>query len=150
MFLSLQKSIEITLIALVAVQYAIALFCLLKLAYFDVSKREYVLWNLLIMLVFFIGSGVFLVYYYMHPDKHIGKAPEKTGVDGQAPTEEEKPNGEETEPEANDASADIADGADKAEEKPDADIDKQSDAEADEKPDAAAEDEQADDEKAAE
>lgn len=76
MFLSLQKSIEITLIVLVTVQYALALFCLLKLAYFDVTKREYVLWNLFIMLVFFVGSAVFLIYYYMHPDKRIGKAPE--------------------------------------------------------------------------
>ena len=53
----------IIIIVIVAVQYALALFCLLKLAYLDIPKKQYVLWNLLILLVFFIGAAVFLVYY---------------------------------------------------------------------------------------
>ncbi len=65
MFLSaLQTPIVVAIIIVVAVQYAFALFCLLKLAYLDISKREYVLWNLFILLVFFIGGIAFLVYYY--------------------------------------------------------------------------------------
>ncbi len=74
MFLSaLQHYIVAVIIAVIAAQYAFALFCLLKLAYMDVSKKQYVLWNLLILLVFFIGGGVFLWYYYKHPNLHIQK-----------------------------------------------------------------------------
>ncbi len=51
------------IIVVVAAQYALALFCLLKLAYLDIPKKQYVLWNLLILIVFFIGAAVFLVYY---------------------------------------------------------------------------------------
>lgn len=53
----------VIIIAVVAVQYAFALFCLLKLAFLDVTKKEYVLWNLFILLVFFIGGIAFLIYY---------------------------------------------------------------------------------------
>ncbi len=51
------------IIVVVALQYALALFCLLKLAYLDIPKKQYVLWNLFILLVFFIGAAVFIVYY---------------------------------------------------------------------------------------
>ena len=65
MFLSaVGTGIIATVIAIIAVQYAFAVFCLLKLAYLDVSKREYVLWNLCILIVFIIGEIAFLVYYY--------------------------------------------------------------------------------------
>ncbi|MCH5162179.1 MAG: hypothetical protein J1G38_01665 [Clostridiales bacterium] len=65
MFLSaLEPYVVVILIVIVALQYAFALFCLLKLAYLDITKREYVLWNLFILLVFFIGDIAFLVYYY--------------------------------------------------------------------------------------
>ncbi len=65
MFLSaIEPYIVVTLIIIIAVQYAIALFCLLKLAYLDIDKRTYVLWNLFILLVFFIGDIAFLIYYY--------------------------------------------------------------------------------------
>lgn len=53
----------VIIIAVVAVQYAFALFCLLKLAFLDITKKEYVLWNLFILLVFFIGGLAFLIYY---------------------------------------------------------------------------------------
>lgn len=52
------------IISVVAVQYALALFCLLKLAYLDIEKRTYVLWNIFILLVFFVGDITFLIYYY--------------------------------------------------------------------------------------
>ena len=58
----------VIIIAVVAVQYAFALFCLLKLAFLDITKKEYVLWNLLILLVFFIGGIAFLIYYFKVKD----------------------------------------------------------------------------------
>lgn len=51
------------IIAIVIVQYGLALFCLLKLAYLDLTKKEYVLWNVFILIVFFIGDIAFLIYY---------------------------------------------------------------------------------------
>ena len=73
MFISaLQTPVVVAIIIVIAVQYAFALFCLLKLAYLDITKREYVLWNLFILLVFFIGGIAFLVYYYkVGKDKRI-------------------------------------------------------------------------------
>ena len=80
----------VIIIAVVAVQYAFALFCLLKLAFLDITKREYVLWNLLILLVFFIGGIAFLIYYYKVKDtKRI--EPYKP-----EPPKAEEPSGEET------------------------------------------------------
>ena len=70
MFLcALQTSAVIAIIAVIAVQYAFALFCLLKLAYLDITKKEYVLWNLFILIVFFIGGIAFLIYYFKVKDK---------------------------------------------------------------------------------
>lgn len=63
MFLSLEQPVVITLIAIIAAQYAFATFCLMKLATLDLPRKNYVLWNLFILLVFFIGGIVFLVYY---------------------------------------------------------------------------------------
>ncbi len=73
MFLSaIEPYVVGIIIGIVAVQYGIALFCLLKLAYLDISKREYVLWNLFILLVFFIGDAVFLIYLHkVGKDKKI-------------------------------------------------------------------------------
>ena len=76
MFLSaVQPYIVAIIIAVVVVQYAFALFCLLKLAYLDIDKKYYILWNVFILLVFFIGGAVFLVYYYKHPELRLSKAP---------------------------------------------------------------------------
>lgn len=69
--LSVQGYVIGIIIAVVAVQYAFALFCLLKLAYMDFDKKQYILWNLFILIVFFIGGAVFLVYYKKHPEKKI-------------------------------------------------------------------------------
>ncbi len=78
-------------IAIVAVQYGTALFCLMKLAYLDISKKEYVLWNLFILLVFFIGDIVFLVYYSKVKDtKSIMPLEEvQTSTTADSPTGEE-------------------------------------------------------------
>lgn len=59
----------IIIIAVVAVQYGFAIFCLLKLAYLDISKKQYALWNVFILLVFFIGGIVFLAYWSKVKDK---------------------------------------------------------------------------------
>lgn len=96
MFLSvLQTYVVVILIAVIVLQYAFALFCLLKLAYFDLTKRDYVLWNLFILIVFFIGGIAFLVYYYTHPDKHITPASYEVKPDNeQEQTETEQTGGE--------------------------------------------------------
>lgn len=117
MFLSLQTYVTVILISLIAVQYAFALFCLLKLAFFDISKKEYVIWNLLILLVFFIGGAAFLVYYFKHPDKHIAKQEASGSVTQTAeekPTEEEVAVGAEGQADAEDAPQEKA--GDKADE----------------------------------
>lgn len=78
MFLSaLQPYVVFILIAAVLVQYAFAVFCLLKLAFMDMTKDKYILWNLFILLAVYVGGAVFLVYYYKHPELHIQKTPEQ-------------------------------------------------------------------------
>ncbi|MDE7406176.1 MAG: hypothetical protein K2M89_04825 [Clostridiales bacterium] len=74
MFLcALQPYVVFIIIAAVLLQYAFAVFCLLKLAYMDFDKKKYILWNLLILIVFYIGGVVFLVYYSKHPELRIAK-----------------------------------------------------------------------------
>ena len=87
MFLSaIQPYVVAIIIVLIVLQYAFALFCLLKLAYFDVSRRDYILWNLFILIGIFVGGITFLVYYYKHPEKLIPKTPTEKIED--APTEQ--------------------------------------------------------------
>lgn len=69
MLLSLETPVVISLVALIAVQYAFATFCLMKLARLDLPRKNYVLWNLFILLVFIIGGTVFLIYYFKVKDK---------------------------------------------------------------------------------
>lgn len=76
MFLSTPSYVIAIIVSVVVLQYAFALFCLLKLAYFDIPRNQYILWNVFILIVFFIGGGVFLYYYYTHKDKHLSKQPE--------------------------------------------------------------------------
>lgn len=86
MFISaMQTYAVVIIIAAIAVQYAFALFCLLKLAYLDITKKEYVLWNLFILIVFFIGGIAFLVYYSKVKDTKSIKAADK--VERNAPDE---------------------------------------------------------------
>lgn len=104
MFLSaIQPYVVAIIIVLIVLQYAFALFCLLKLAYFDVSRRDYILWNLFILIGVFVGGIAFLVYYYKHPEKLIPKTPTEKIEDApseQAETEqaeaEEAPQQEQT------------------------------------------------------
>ena len=109
MFLSaLQTPVVVAIIIVVAVQYAFALFCLLKLAYLDISKREYVLWNLFILLIFFIGGIAFLVFYYKAGvNKRIPPyAPNASAETPAESTEEKQAAGEENAEKTADESAD--------------------------------------------
>ena len=88
MFLSaLQPYVVLIIIAVVMVQYAFAIYCLLKLAYMNLSKNYYILWNLFILIVFFIGGAVFLVYYYKHPELRIKSAPPPAAEEAQPQTD---------------------------------------------------------------
>lgn len=124
MFLSaLQPYVVFILIAAVLIQYGFAVFCLLKLAFMDITKNKYILWNLLILFAFYVGGAVFLVYYYKHPELRIKKTPEQ--VDGEQteqteqteqaePTKEqsaEQPNPESAE--SDDDNTDKSENADK-------------------------------------
>ena len=93
MFLSaVQPYIVTIVIAGVVLQFAFALFCLLKLAYLDIDKKRYILWNVCILLVVFIGSAIFLVYYYKHPQLKLTDAPtEKTEAVEQSEQADEQP-----------------------------------------------------------
>lgn len=77
MFLCASKSyVTAIIVAVIVVQYAFALYCLLKLAYLNIDKKKYVLWNIFILLVFFVGGVVFLVYLRKHPELRIDDAPD--------------------------------------------------------------------------
>lgn len=69
MLISATFNVWFVVAPLLLLQYGVAVFCLTRLAYCKLSVRAYVLWNLFILLVFFVGSIVFLVYYYTHRDK---------------------------------------------------------------------------------
>ena len=72
----MQPYVVFIVIAVVMVQYGFAIYCLLKLAYMNLSRNHYILWNLFILIVFFIGGAVFLVYYFKHPELRIKSAPD--------------------------------------------------------------------------
>ncbi len=74
MFISALQSYAVAIIiTLIIAQYGLAVFCLLKLAYFDIDKKNYIIWNLIILLAVFVGGIVFLVYYNKHPEKRLRK-----------------------------------------------------------------------------
>lgn len=60
---------------IIVAQYGLALFCLTRLAYVQMSKKSYVIWNLFILLIFFIGDIVFLIYYYGYKKKQSNFVP---------------------------------------------------------------------------
>ena len=99
MFLSaLQPYVVFIIIAVVLMQYAFAIFCLLKLAYMDLDKNRYILWNLFILIVLFIGGAVFLVYYSKHPELRIPKdAPLSENIDGASAEQSEDDNAQKAE-----------------------------------------------------
>lgn len=124
MFLSaVQPYIVAIIISVVVVQYAFALFCLLKLAYLDIDKKYYILWNVFILIVFFIGGAAFLVYYYKHPqlklsDTPTTEQPTEQTADGQTEQTEQTenadtPNAEDAQDEA--AGEQLGDGTEKTE-----------------------------------
>ena len=117
MFLSaLQPYVVVIIIAIVAVQYAIALFCLLKLAYLDISKREYVLWNLFILIVVFVGDIAFLIYYYkVGKNKRIPPYVPPVESDEVKNEDKEEPKSEEETPEP-EANAEQLEGAQETQE----------------------------------
>lgn len=103
-FLCLETPAVISIIAVVLVQYALATFCLLKLAFLDVSKKEYVLWNLFILLVFFIGDIAFLIYWSKVKDKKripplppAAEQPQAQDNDGPSEQTEQTEQGEQAE-----------------------------------------------------
>lgn len=61
---SLGWQVVIPIVVCVIVQMPIAMFCLYKLARVDQPLSHYILWNIFIIVVFFIGDAVFLIYYY--------------------------------------------------------------------------------------
>lgn len=63
------QTIIVSLVAVIFVQYIIATFCLMRLATLDIPRKSYILWNLFILLVFFVGDIAFIVYYYKVKDK---------------------------------------------------------------------------------
>ncbi len=113
MFMSaLQPYAVAIIIGVIALQYVFALFCLFKLAYLDITKKQYVLWNLFILLVFFIGCITFLVYY------------NKVKADKTIPPFEPKPKDEKPDADGGGLNADVAanDAADIADDKSSDDI----------------------------
>lgn len=114
MFLcAVQPYIVAVIIAVIVAQYAFALFCLLKLAYLDVGKKQYILWNLFILLIFFIGGGVFLWYYYKHPQLRIQKLERDCPPDGNDGADE-KAQADEPPQASDEKSASSADPSDNA------------------------------------
>lgn len=54
----------VVLLPLVVAQYVLAIFALTRLAMCRLPAKKYVVWNIAIVLAFFVGSIVFLCYYY--------------------------------------------------------------------------------------
>lgn len=54
----------VVLLPLVVAQYVLAIFALTRLAMCRLPAKKYVVWNIAIVLALFVGSIVFLCYYY--------------------------------------------------------------------------------------
>lgn len=54
------------ILPLLLVQYVLAIFTLTRLALARLPIRYYVVWNIVVLLVVYVGSIVFLIYYYAH------------------------------------------------------------------------------------
>ena len=52
------------LLPLVVAQYALAVFALTRLALCRLPAKKYIVWNIAVVLAFFVGPIVFLCYYY--------------------------------------------------------------------------------------
>lgn len=82
MFISTTVGWQIILpiVICVIVQVPLALFCLYRLARLNIPIWEYLLWNVLIIIVFFIGDAIFLVYYAKVKDKKAVESETAPGV----------------------------------------------------------------------
>ncbi|MDR2202385.1 MAG: hypothetical protein LBP26_06485 [Clostridiales bacterium] len=94
------------IIPLALVQYAAALFCLVKLVLLDLPPRRFWPWNLFILLALFVGPAAFLICYFRfrqkvfpprpdfseNSDSVDSVAPTDNAADGSAPTETAAPN----------------------------------------------------------
>lgn len=63
----LSVSVWVIVAPLVAAQYILAVVGLIALSRRDIPVKNYVIWNIVILLVFFAGSVVFLVYNKIRP-----------------------------------------------------------------------------------
>ena len=61
------SSVWTVLAPILAAQYILTVAGLIVLSRRDVSVKTYVLWNVFILLVFFIGSITFLIYNKVKP-----------------------------------------------------------------------------------
>ena len=52
---------------LIAAQYILAVVGLIALSRRELAKKSYVIWNIVILLVFFAGSIAFLIYNKISP-----------------------------------------------------------------------------------
>ena len=53
---------------LIAAQYILAVVGLIALSRRELAKKSYVIWNIVILLVFFAGSAVLLIYNKICPN----------------------------------------------------------------------------------
>lgn len=75
--ISASFSVWWVILPLFIVQYALAIFSLTRLAFCNISLKQYIIWNLVCLLVFFVGSIVFLTYFYTHKAKLVSKQTHK-------------------------------------------------------------------------
>lgn len=61
------SSVWIILAPLIAAQYILATVGLVVLSRRDIPTKNYVIWNLVILLVFFVGTILFLIYNRVNP-----------------------------------------------------------------------------------
>lgn len=64
----------VIVLPIVLAQYILATFALVRLARAQLSTGKYILWNIFIMLVFFIGSAVFFIWDAVRKKKAKGIA----------------------------------------------------------------------------
>ena len=61
-------SVWIIIAPILAAQYILAVVGLILLGRRQMPKWQYILWNLCILLVFFVGTIAFLIYNAVHKD----------------------------------------------------------------------------------
>lgn len=64
----LSVSVWVIVAPLIAAQYILAVVGLIALSRRELAKKSYVIWNIVILLVFFAGSIAFLIYNKICPN----------------------------------------------------------------------------------